>query len=157
MALISIVYRLSNRRVVSSRVSVLRNQNQRLSSSLVVFSLFSAAPFSDVTHDGSAICCGWWPTIGPPDQVLALEPACIWKISEKKRKKEEQFLIQNIRSSFAIRIPGNILVSHSSSLCRIRLKIRRSAEILTTRLREETVLMVTSSSLEKRLEKKLPS
>ncbi|GBM79350.1 hypothetical protein AVEN_18854-1, partial [Araneus ventricosus] len=52
-------------------------------------------------------------------------------------------------------IPGNILVSHSSSLCRIRLKIRRSAEILTTRLRGETVLMVTSSSLEKRLEKNI--
>ncbi|GBM89428.1 hypothetical protein AVEN_153449-1 [Araneus ventricosus] len=118
---------------------------------------FRLFPLWRVTRDGSAICCGWWPTIGPPDQVLALEPVCIWKISEKKRKKEEQFLIQNIRSSFAIRISRNILVSHSSSLCRIRLKIHRSAEILTTRLREETVLMVTSSSLEKRLEKKLPS
>ncbi|GBM93435.1 hypothetical protein AVEN_223897-1, partial [Araneus ventricosus] len=135
----------------------LEEPNQRLSSRLVVFSLFSTASSSDVMRDGSAICCGWWPTIGPPDQVLALEPACIWKISEKKRKKEEQFLIQIIRSSFAIRIPGNILVSHSSSLCRIRRKIRRSAEILTTRLRGETVLRVTSSSLEKRLEKKHPS
>ncbi|GBO01464.1 hypothetical protein AVEN_160641-1 [Araneus ventricosus] len=71
----------------------------------------------------------------------------------KRKEKEERFLIQNRRSSFAIRISRNILVSHSSSLSRIRLKIRRSAEILTTRLKGETVLMVTSSSLEKRLEK----
>ncbi|GBM58492.1 hypothetical protein AVEN_43309-1 [Araneus ventricosus] len=91
MALISIVYRLSNRRVVSSRVFGLEEPNQRLSSRLVVFSLFSTASSSDLTHDGSAICCGWWPTIGPPDQVLALEPACIWKISEKKRKKKRSF------------------------------------------------------------------
>ncbi|GBN11061.1 hypothetical protein AVEN_115971-1 [Araneus ventricosus] len=57
-----------------------------------------------------------------------------------RKEKEEQFLIQNTRLSFAIRISRNILVSHSSSLCRIRIKIHRSAEILTTRLRGETVL-----------------
>ncbi|GBN43689.1 hypothetical protein AVEN_213731-1, partial [Araneus ventricosus] len=54
MALISIVYRLSNRRVVSSRVFGLEQPNQPHSSRLVVF-LFSAASFSDVTRDGSAI------------------------------------------------------------------------------------------------------
>ncbi|GBN03206.1 hypothetical protein AVEN_109377-1, partial [Araneus ventricosus] len=40
---------------VSSRVLVLRNQTNVVPSRLVVFSLFSAASFSDVTRDGSAI------------------------------------------------------------------------------------------------------
>ncbi|GBO09320.1 hypothetical protein AVEN_211770-1 [Araneus ventricosus] len=52
MALISIVYRLSNRRVVSSR---LEKPNQRRSLSPRRLLLFSAASFFDVTRDGSAI------------------------------------------------------------------------------------------------------
>ncbi|GBM72879.1 hypothetical protein AVEN_75806-1 [Araneus ventricosus] len=55
MALISIVYRLSNRRVVSSRVLVLRNQTHVVHTASSSSLLFSAASFSDVTRDGSAI------------------------------------------------------------------------------------------------------
>ncbi|GBN09223.1 hypothetical protein AVEN_268485-1 [Araneus ventricosus] len=142
-----------NRLVSRTRAEVPRNQEEEVyyctvSSSPVLGNLIFSRHWRWQRHLQEL---GWWPTIDTPDQVLALEPTCIWQISKKKRKRAVSH--SNIRSSFAIRIPRNVLMSYSSSLCRIRLKILLSVEILTTRLKGEAVLMVTLYSLQKCQEK----
>ncbi|GBO40910.1 hypothetical protein AVEN_215910-1 [Araneus ventricosus] len=155
MALISIVYRLSNRRVVSSRVLVLRNQTNvshpASSSSLrsrplhPLTSHTMAAPSAAAGGPQSALLTRFWP----------YNQHASGKYLKRKEKKKSSFSFKIYARLLLSEFLRDILVSHSSSLCRIRLKIRRSAEILTTRLRGETVLRVTSSSLENVLKKNI--
>ncbi|CAL1291615.1 unnamed protein product [Larinioides sclopetarius] len=65
---------------------------------------------------------GWSPTIGPPDQVLAPELSCIWKISEKTRKRRA---ISHSKICARLMLSAFLTSSCPTARSWIRLEIRR--------------------------------